>query len=321
MVNVLFIVAALLAIQSVCEGAGLKHKFYKKTCPPAEAIVRSVVRKFVAKDPTVAAPLLRMNFHDCFVRGCDASVLLNSTSTNKAERDAPPNLTLDGFDVIDDVKEKLEKKCPGVVSCADIIALAARDAVLTASGGPFWNVKTGRRDGTISNATEALANIPSPFFNFSQLQASFAKKGLNVEDLVVLSGGHTIGNSHCPSFSKRLYNFTGKGDMDPSLDPAYAQVLKKKCPSLADNTTSVEMVPNSSVSFDSNYYTNLLANRGLFTSDVALLTNPAAKLLVDREVKEKRFFRSFRKSMQKMLEIGVLTGSAGQIRHVCALVN
>ena len=49
-------------------------------------------------------------------------------------------------------------------------------------------MKTGRRDGRISMANEALSNIPAPFFNFSQLKDSFASKGLNVVDLVVLSG-------------------------------------------------------------------------------------------------------------------------------------
>jgi peroxidase len=56
-------------------------------------------------------------------------VLLNSTKNNTAEKDAKPNHTLDAFDVIDTIKEKLEKKCPRTVSCADILAIAARDAV------------------------------------------------------------------------------------------------------------------------------------------------------------------------------------------------
>jgi len=52
----------------------------------------------------------------------------------------------------------------------------------------MWKVLTGRRDGTVSLASEALANIPSPFLNFTALQQNFANKGLSVRDLVVLSG-------------------------------------------------------------------------------------------------------------------------------------
>lgn len=63
------------------------------------------------------------------LQGCDASVLLDTVGTTKSEKDAIPNLTLSEFDVIDDVKTKVEQVCPGIVSCADILALAARDSV------------------------------------------------------------------------------------------------------------------------------------------------------------------------------------------------
>lgn len=63
------------------------------------------------------------------LQGCEGSVLLNS-STQQAEKDAFPNLSLRGYQVIDRVKSALEKACPGVVSCSDILALVARDVVV-----------------------------------------------------------------------------------------------------------------------------------------------------------------------------------------------
>ncbi|XP_057863556.1 peroxidase 27 [Cryptomeria japonica] len=316
-------VSLLLALICVCgcEGSGLRYHFYKKSCPSAEATVKHVVKKYIAKDRTLAAPLLRMNFHDCFVRGCDGSVLLNSTANNRAEKEAVPNQSLRGFELIDAAKAKIEKKCPGVVSCADILALVTRDAVFAGTGGPFWRVRTGRRDGLISRENELSTNIPPPFSNFSVLQTSFARKGLNIKDLVVLSGAHSIGRGRCPGFSERLYNFTGKGDMDPSLDPTYAQFLKSQCTSLADTTTSVAVDPTNSLTFDSDYFSNLKAKRGLFQTDAALLTNPVAKKLVDNQVNRKRFFDNFKRSMQKFSEVEVLTGTAGQIRRHCAILN
>ncbi|XP_061366640.1 peroxidase 3-like [Gastrolobium bilobum] len=299
------------------QGGSLRKNFYRKTCPQAEQIVQTKIQQHVSTRPELPAKLIRMHFHDCFVRGCDGSVLLNSTSNNQAEKDAIPNLSLSGFDVIDDIKEAVEAKCPGVVSCADIVALAARDAF----NKPMWEVLTGRRDGTVSLIGDVLANIPAPFFNFTQLKQSFANKKLTVHDLVVLSGGHTIGIGHCNLFSNRLFNFTGKGDQDPSLNPTYAAFLKTKCQGLSDTTTAVDMDPNSSENFDSDYYSILLQNKGLFQSDAALLTTKESKNIVKELVKQNKFFTEFAQSMKRMGAIEVLSGSAGEIRRKCSVVN
>ncbi|KAI9196684.1 hypothetical protein LWI28_026070 [Acer negundo] len=186
---------------------------------------------------------------------------------------------------------------------------------------PMWEVLTGRRDGRISLASQAVANIPSPFFNFTTLKQSFANKGLTLHDLVVLSGGHTIGVGHCNFFSNRLYNFTGKGGQDPSLNSAYAAFLKTKCKSLADNKTTVPMDPGSPLSFDSNYFKILKQNEGMFQSDAALLTNEGSSNIVDELVDSETFFTEFAQSMVNMGAVGVLTGSSGEIRKKCSVVN
>jgi peroxidase len=68
------------------------------------------------------------------VQGCDASILIKSTARNMAEMDVAPNrLTLHGMDLIDTAKDAVEKACPGIVSCADILALATRDSVVLVS--------------------------------------------------------------------------------------------------------------------------------------------------------------------------------------------
>ena len=122
------LVTLLLAIAaSLVEGQGTRVGFYSSTCPRAESIIRSTVQSHFKSDPTVAPGLLRMHFHDCFVQGCDASILIDGPNTEKT---APPNLLLRGYEVIGDAKTQLEAACPGVVSCADIVALAARDSVV-----------------------------------------------------------------------------------------------------------------------------------------------------------------------------------------------
>ncbi|KAL8031367.1 hypothetical protein ABFX02_13G019800 [Erythranthe guttata] len=320
--NFVCLVVGLVLIAST--NADLEMNYYAKSCPKAEKIVVDYVNKHIPNAPTLAAALIRMHFHDCFVRGCDASLLLNSTSStgNRTEKVSPPNRTVRGFDFIDRLKSLLEAECPGVVSCADIVSLAARDAIVVI-GGPFWRVPTGRRDGVISNASEALAQIPAPFSNITTLQNDFANKGLNLTDLVVLSGAHTIGISHCSSFANRLYNFTGVGDQDPSLDSEYATNLKaNKCKSI-NSTTKVEMDPGSFRTFDLSYYKLVLKRRGLFESDAALTTNSITSSIINQIVNgdSKIFFKEFANSMEKMGRIGVKTGSVGEIRKHCALVN
>ncbi|KAF8409510.1 hypothetical protein HHK36_005586 [Tetracentron sinense] len=322
LLSVLFLqLVVVLFVSDLANGYGLQLGFYKKTCPNAEDIVRKTTAQYISRAPTLAAPLLRLHFHDCFVRGCEGSVLLNSTKNNQAEKVAFPNLSLRGFQVIDGVKSAVEKVCPGVVSCADILALVARDAVLMLKG-PFWEVPTGRRDGRVSSAKEALTNLPPPFANITQLKTMFLGKGLSVKDLVVLSGGHTIGNSHCSSFSNRLYNFTGKGDTDPKLDSNYIVKLKSKCKP-GDLTTIVEMDPGSFKTFDEDYYTLVAKRRGLFESDAALLDDSETKAYVKLQTATygSTFLKDFSESMVNMGKIQVLTGMAGEIRKHCALVN
>lgn len=131
-------------------------------------------------------------------------------------------------------------------------------------------------------------------------------------------GAHTIDVAHCGAFSKRLYNFTGNDDMDPSLNATYAETLKKLCPNPANPATTIEMDPSSSTSFDSNYFNILInENKGLFQSDAALLNDRNSQNVVIKLQKNKAFFFEFARSMQKMRAIEVLTGNAGEIRKNC----
>ncbi|GLJ19931.1 hypothetical protein SUGI_0361120 [Cryptomeria japonica] len=166
----------------------MKVGYYRQTCPEAEEIISETVAKAVKANPGVAAALIRMHFHDCFVRGCDGSILLDS-SDDTAEKDPPVNNpSLRGYDIID------EAKC-------------------------WWTILG------CSRWTKRLKGI-------SRIRGH----------MVTLSGAHSIGVSHCSSFTgDHLYNFSGRGGQDPSMDSKYALQLKAKCPSSASNDTVVPL--------------------------------------------------------------------------------
>ncbi|RLM86719.1 peroxidase 2-like [Panicum miliaceum] len=297
----------------------LRFGFYRRSCPRAEDIVREAVRNGTSVNPGLGAGLIRMAFHDCF--GCDASVLLDPTAANpRPEKLGPPNFpSLRGFDVVDAAKDALEKACPGVVSCADVVQFAARDAAFFLSGSRvYYQLPAGRFDGRISFENESLAFLPPPSFNLTQLVDSFKVKGMDIDDLVVLSGSHTIGRSHCSSFSDRIS--TPPSDMNPGL----ATILKGQCPANPNFTNDPTVVQDTvtPAKLDNQYYKNVLNHKVLFKSDAALLTSR----VTTRKVQENalirgRWERKFARAMVKMSLIEIKTAANGEIRKNCHVVN
>ncbi|KAG6545305.1 hypothetical protein Mapa_013267 [Marchantia paleacea] len=311
----------IFAVLATTASAQLSESFYNSTCPGGPAQVAQVVRTWINGDRTLAPALLRLHFHDCFVRGCDGSVLLDTVNGEKV---AAGNVnSLRGFEVIDDIKAKLEALCPGRMSCADILSLAARDAMVQMAGPVLnWTVPLGRRDGVSSFASEANSALPPPFANFQQLVSLFSAKGFTTREMVVLSGSHTVGLSHCRNFQTRLYNFSSTAATDPSMDATFAISLKKQC-KFGDTTTLVKMDQSKSVdTWDFSYYSNVLRGKVLFQSDDALKrTSEGNKIVQALNRASSTFSAEFSAAMTKMSRVGVLTGTSGQIRRTCNLVN
>ncbi|EMS68097.1 Peroxidase 12 [Triticum urartu] len=238
---VLAAAALVLSYVSAAAGAGdspplakgLSFDFYSAKCPQAEAIVFAFLKDAIRKDVGLAAALLRIHFHDCFVQGCDGSVLLDKTN---------------GVD---------SEKVPVLLSF-------------------------------------------------------LAKIGLDADDLVALSGAHTLGIAHCGSFEERLFP-----KEDTTMNKWFAGHLKLTCPRLKVDNSTANDIRTPDV-FDNKYYVDL----GLFTSDQDLHTDAGTKPVVTRfAVDQAAFFDQFVKSMVKMGQINVLTGNQGQIRTDCSVPN
>ncbi|KAL0910787.1 hypothetical protein M5K25_018875 [Dendrobium thyrsiflorum] len=298
--------------------AQLNPHYYDKLCPQALATIKTVVERAVAREPRMGASLLRLHFHDCFVNGCDGSILLDDTPTFIGEKTAGPNNnSVRGFDVIDQIKAAVDKVCHGsIVSCADILAVAAHDSVV-ALGGRSYNVQVGRRDALTASRAAANQNIPSPFSNFNSLLSNFQSHGLSLKDLILLSGGHTIGFARCTTFRSRIYNET------KAIDASFASTVRTRCPPVGgDNNLSP--LDSSAKIFDTVYFKNLIEKKGLLHSDQQLYKgdgSQADELVKYYSKNGEEFWRDFGVSMLRMGNLSPLTGTNGEIRKNCRKVN
>lgn len=259
----------------------------------------------------------------CGFQGCDGSILIDSTKSRSSEKDAGPNLTVRGFDLIDEAKKMLELTCPSTVSCADVITLATRDAVALA-GGPKYNVSTGRRDGLISDSLEV--NLPGPTLTVQDAAQFFTDKGLTLNDMVVLLGGHTVGVAHCGFFQDRLSDFQGTGKPDPTMDPKLGASLLRKCGTKSrplNRDPTVFLDQNTSFVFDNQFYRQIKLRKGIMQIDQELALDKLSAPLVSTLAANENLFRQrFANAMIKMGNLEVLVGNRnGEIRKNCRVFN
>ncbi|RWR92449.1 peroxidase 17-like protein [Cinnamomum micranthum f. kanehirae] len=313
-------VFSFLLVQTAIASSQLQPGFYSQTCPEAELIVRQVMRRAMIREPRSAASVMRLQFHDCFVNGCDASLLLDDTPYMDGEKQALSNInSLRSFEVIDEVKEAVESACPGAVSCADILIMAARDAVVL-GGGPNWEVKLGRKDSLTASLEDSNRIMPSPRANASYLIELFNSYNLSITDLVALSGSHSIGKGRCFSIVFRLYNQSGTGHPDLNMDPVYREMLDRLCPLGGDGnvTGALDATPRL---FDNQYFKDLVNERGFLNSDQTLYSgnDQTRKVVQHFSRNQEDFFSAFVEGMVKLGDLQ--SGQAGEIRKNCREVN
>ncbi|TVU08669.1 hypothetical protein EJB05_42080, partial [Eragrostis curvula] len=294
----------------------LRPDYYAGVCPDLERIVRESVRQSMAHSPVAGPATLRLFFHDCAVRGCDASIMIiNPDGDDEWRSPDDQTLKLEGFHTVMSAKAAVDSdpRCRNRVSCADIMALAARDSVAL-SGGPDYRVELGRYDGRVS--TRGSVVLPHSTFNLDQLTRFFSSLGLSQTDMIALSGAHTIGAASCSFFQ---YRVAGAGD--PAMDPALASQLRGSCPgpgapgfAFLDAATPLR--------FDNAYYRNLRRGWGLLGSDQVLYADARSRAAVDRYAADERaFFDDFAAAMTRLGRIGVRTADDGEIRCDCRFPN
>lgn len=323
-----FLLLALLSFSAVSlrsalaeneEDPGLVMNFYKDTCPQAEDIIREQVKLLYKRHKNTAFSWLRNIFHDCAVQSCDASLLLDSTRQTLSEKEMDRSFGMRNFRYIENIKEAVERECPGVVSCADILVLSGRDGVV-ALGGPYIPLKTGRRDGRKSRAEILEQYLPDHNDSMSVVLERFAAIGIDAPGLVALLGSHSVGRTHCVKLVHRLYP-----EVDPALNPDHVPHMLHKCPDAIPDPKAVQYVRNdrgTPMVLDNNYYRNILDNKGLMMVDHQLATDKRTRPYVKKMAKSQDyFFKEFSRAITLLSENNPLTGTKGEIRKVCNLAN
>ncbi|KNA03722.1 hypothetical protein SOVF_206390, partial [Spinacia oleracea] len=187
------------------------------------------------------------------------------------------------------------------------------------SGGPDWEVRLGRKDSLYASQEDSDNIMPSPRANATSLIDLFSKFNLSTEDLVALSGSHSIGKGRCFSIVFRLYNQSGSGKPDRAIDPYFREKLDNLCPLGGDGnvTGNLDATPTY---FDNRYFKDLVAGRGFLNSDETLYTNEETrKWVVKFSEDQAAFFDAFVKGMVKMGDLQ--SGRPGEVRKNCRVVN
>ncbi|KAL9240665.1 hypothetical protein vseg_014857 [Gypsophila vaccaria] len=304
----------------------LTRQYYKKTntCENVEAFVKHQVNKYWQQDHSITAKLLRLLYSDCMVTGCDGSILLDGL---KSEKTARQNAGLGAFVIIDKVKEVVEERCPGVVSCADLLVLATRDAVALA-GGPSYIVLTGRKDGFTSQASSV--DLPSPDISLDDGLKYFKDRGLDVQDYTTLLGAHSMGLARCRYLRSRLYNFQGTGKPDPTLESSKLKELTSQCPPRQkagqhEGLVYLNKDSGKNYSFTNSYYKNILSSKGVLRVDQGLYYGNDTLELTQEFADPVSGFQDFKKafalSINRMGSYNVLVGKQGEIRRHCHYSN
>ncbi|XP_050372557.1 peroxidase 29 [Argentina anserina] len=316
---VLASLSLLLFISLGARGGGLSYNFYEASCPQAEGIVRAALGPTFLSDPTTPAALLRLMFHDCQVQGCDASILVDSgEGYASSEMSSGRNFGVRKRETIGILKTMIEAECPQQVSCADILVLAAREAVAL-SGGPEIKVPLGRRDSiTAPSSKLADSSLPAANIGVDGTLQLFSKFGMTIEESVAILGAHTLGITHCSNVLSRLQE-PEKAQIKGAITPGFEAFLRLNCPqgSIASKSTFVLNDPTATT-FDNHYYKNAFGGHGVLQVDAEMVMDPRTAPAVQKFAdNEDYFFEAFSSAFVKLSSSRVLIGDQGVVRKTC----
>ncbi|KAG6604435.1 Peroxidase 21, partial [Cucurbita argyrosperma subsp. sororia] len=317
-----FLLLFVLLFSNSGKSQQLIVNYYNETCPRAEDIIKQQVFSLYKKHGNSAISWIRNLFHDCMVKSCDASLLLEIKEEEGgivSEMKSSRSFGIRNLKYVNKIKQLLENECPDTVSCADIMALAARDAIVLI-GGLEMEMKTGRRDSRECYEGVVEDFIPNHNDSLSLVLSRFQDIGIDAQATVALLGAHSVGRVHCVNLVNRLYP-----TVDPTLDPDHGEYLKRRCPSPNPDPKAVLYARNdlqTPMVLDNNYYKNVLGQKALLLVDQQLGSSPITLPYVQQMASNNTYFLAqFARAVLLLSENAPLTDEEGEIRKDCRRVN
>ncbi|RVW74914.1 Peroxidase N1 [Vitis vinifera] len=215
---------------ALVQGQGTRVGFYSRTCPQVESIVQKTVNSHFQSNPAIAPGLLRMHFHDCFVQGCDASILIDGSvhRENGWAKSVYKRTNVESATGRRDGRVSLASNVNNLPGPRDSVEVQKKKFADKGLNDQIWLLLLVRIDtGTMMNQR-----------------------------------GHTIGTAACQAFRYRLYNFstTTANGADPSMDATFVTQLQALCPANGDASRRVALDTDASTK---TFFSAFLGVRGL----------------------------------------------------------
>ncbi|XBI52651.1 peroxidase 2-like [Aegilops tauschii subsp. strangulata] len=164
----------LLLCLAASSSAQLSPRFYARSCPRALAIIRT----------GVAAAVMRLRR----VRTAERHGHLH-----RRPGAAPNAGSIQGMNVIDNIKAQVEAVCTQTISCADILTVAARDSVVAPICSTSLKANCPRTTGSGDGSLAPLDTTTPNAFDNAYYRNLMSQKGLLHSDLVLINDGRTAG--------------------------------------------------------------------------------------------------------------------------------
>lgn len=249
--------------------------------------LKSEIRSALITQKANACPIaMRMAWHGSgtYDKNTCTGGINGATMRFEPESTDPDNA---GLHIIRALLEPVKQNNPGL-SYADLWAVAAV-AAIEFLGGPTVPFNFGRTDDADGRRCPANGRLPDALEGADHLRAVFGRMGFNDQEIVALSGGHTLGRCH----SVRS-GFDG---------PWTSKPLR------FDNEYFVNLIRLDWVKRDWDgplqYEDKQTGKLMMLATDIALIQDPIFKKHVETYARDKdQFFRDFARAYGKLISLG-----------------